>query len=202
MTLDMLDHMPIPTSESTTAPRRLLRDVAFDTLLAAIVDGTLQPGERLNDADLSRWLQVSRTPIREAIAQLQTYGLIEIEANRYTKVAARNDVLYAEAAEFLAGLHSLAHEWGTANLDATTRKESRRALAAATKQLKAHDVAGAGALLDVQGALAAASGNALFSGTEEPLRVRVQFLSPREPDAYDWDALVAVAEELDKLLKA
>ncbi|MBP1241759.1 DNA-binding GntR family transcriptional regulator [Frigoribacterium sp. PvP120] len=192
--------MPIPSSDSTAAPRRLLRDVAFDKMLAAIVDGTLEPGERLNDDELVKWLGVSRTPIREAIAQLQTYGLVEIEANRYTKVAQRDDVVYAEAAQFLAGLHLLAREWGTANLDAATRKQITKALSAASKQLKAHEVAGPGALLDVQGALAAASGNALFAGTEEPLRVRVKFLSPRDPEAYDWDALVQVASELNNLI--
>jgi DNA-binding GntR family transcriptional regulator len=188
--------MPIPTAAPDSAPRRLLRDVVFERMLAAIVDGTLEPGERLNDDQLVKWLGVSRTPVREAIAQLQTYGLVEIEANRFTKVASRDDAVYAEAAQFLAGLHSLAREWGTSNLDAATRKSVLASVAAAKKQLAAHDVAGPGALLDVQGELAKASGNALFVGTEEPLRIRVNFLRPREADAYDWDALVAVADEL------
>lgn len=194
--------MPIPTSDTVETPRRLLRDVVFEKLLAAIVDGTLEPGERLNDEELTKWLGVSRTPVREAIAQLQTYGLVEIEANRYTRVARRDDVLYVEAAQFLAGLHLLAREWGTANLDAGIRASIVKALRAATKQLKAHDVAGAAALLDAQGALAAASGNALLAGTEEPLRVRVKFLSPTEADGYNWDALVTVADELQSILKA
>ena len=196
------DVMPIPTSDVADTPRRLLRDVVFDKMLAAIVDGTLEPGERLNDDELTKWLGVSRTPVREAIAQLHAYGLVEIEANRYTRVASRDDVLYAEAAQFLAGLHLLAREWGTANLDSSTRKSVTKALAAAAKQLEAQDLAGVAALLDAQGALAAASGNALLAGTEEPLRVRVKFLSPTEPEGYDWDALVAVAKELQSDLHA
>jgi len=193
--------MPIPTSNPDTAPRRLLRDVVFERMLAAIVDGTLEPGERLNDDQLVKRLGVSRTPVREAIAQLQTYGLVEIEANRFTKVAARDDVVYAEAAQFLAGLHTLAREWGTNNLEGSTRKNILASLAGARKQLAAHDIAGPGALLDTQGDLAKASGNALFVGTEEPLRIRVNFLRPREVDAYDWDALVAVADELAEAIK-
>ena len=74
--------MPVRTFDLTTGPRRLLRDVVFDKLLAAIVDGTLEPGERLNGDELCKWLGVSRTPVREAIAQPHTYGLVEIEANR------------------------------------------------------------------------------------------------------------------------
>ena len=78
--------MPIPTPETTPAPRRLLRDVVFDKLLAAIGDGTLELGERLNDDELVSWLGVSRTPVREAIAKLSDFGLVDIEANRYTRV--------------------------------------------------------------------------------------------------------------------
>jgi DNA-binding GntR family transcriptional regulator len=52
------------------------------------MDGTLEPGERLNDDDLIAWLGVSRTPIREALAELARAGLIEMAPNRYTRVAA------------------------------------------------------------------------------------------------------------------
>ncbi|WP_369813625.1 GntR family transcriptional regulator [Frigoribacterium sp. RIT-PI-h] len=194
--------MPIPTATTEAGPRRLLRDVVFEKMLAAIVDGTLEPGERLNDEQLVKWLGVSRTPVREAIAQLHTYGLVEIEANRFTRVSVRDDVVYAEAAQFLAGLHTLAREWGTSNLDAATRKTLSKSIATARKQLKAHDLEGPGTLLDVQGELAKASGNALFVETEEPLRIRVNFLRPREADSYDWDALVAVADELADTIKS
>jgi len=193
--------MPIPSSSPDAGPRRLLRDVVFDKMLAAIVDGTLEPGERLNDEELVKWLGVSRTPVREAIAQLHTYGLVEIEANRYTRVAARDDVVHVEAAQFLAGLHLLAREWGTHNLDATTRKNLSKSIEAARKQLVSHDLAGPGSLMDVQGELTKASGNALLAGTEEPLRIRVNFLRPRDADAYDWDALVATADELAAAIK-
>ncbi|OEI68863.1 hypothetical protein Cus16_1352 [Curtobacterium sp. ER1/6] len=59
-----------------------------DKIRAAIMDGTLEPGERLNDDDLIAWLGVSRTPIREALAELARAGLIEMAPNRYTRVAA------------------------------------------------------------------------------------------------------------------
>src|ERR1700709_1493918 len=54
--------MPVP--RKMVAPRRqLLRDDALAAMRAAIVDGTLEPEERLVDAELSAWLGVSRTPI-------------------------------------------------------------------------------------------------------------------------------------------
>lgn len=55
-------------------------------MYAAMLDGTLELGERLNDDELVRWLGVSRTPVREAIAKLGEQGLVDIEANRYTRI--------------------------------------------------------------------------------------------------------------------
>lgn len=78
--------MPVPSSD-TPVPRLLLRDVAADRLRTAILDGSLKPGERLHDADLTRWLSVSRTPVREALSRLDREGLIEMEPNRATRVA-------------------------------------------------------------------------------------------------------------------
>jgi DNA-binding GntR family transcriptional regulator len=49
-------------------------------MFGAIVDGALEPGERLNDDQLVKWLRVSSTPVREAIAQRHSSGLVEIEA--------------------------------------------------------------------------------------------------------------------------
>lgn len=181
--------MPIPQTEETTGPRRLLRDVVFEKMLAAIVDGTLEPGERLNDDQLVKWLGVSRTPVREAIAQLHSYGLVDIEANRYTRVAERDESVYAEAAQLLEGLHDLGVRLAADRLDASSRKALGKSLTAASKQIKAHDPAGAAALLDVSGELTALSGNTLLIAAEKPLRTRVQFLSPLEADAYDWAAM-------------
>ena len=194
--------MPIPQTEETTGPRRLLRDVVFDKMLAAIVDGTLEPGERLNDDQLVKWLGVSRTPVREAIAQLHSYGLVEIEANRYTRVADRDETVYAEAAQLLEGLHDLDAKLAADKLDAGSRKVLSKSLTAASKQIKAHDPAGAAALLDVRGEITALSGNALLIAAETPLRTRVQFLSPLEADAYDWAAVNDTLNDLKEKLAA
>jgi DNA-binding GntR family transcriptional regulator len=185
--------MPIPQTGETTGPRRLLRDVVFDKMLAAIVDGTLEPGERLNDDQLVKWLGVSRTPVREAIAQLHSYGLVEIEANRYTRVAERDESVYAEAAQLLEGLHDLGAKLAAGRIDQSARKTLVKSLTAASKQIKAQDPAGAAALLDVRGALTALSGNTLLVAAEMPLRTRVQFLGSRDAEGYDWESLAVEA---------
>ncbi|WP_181419940.1 MULTISPECIES: GntR family transcriptional regulator [unclassified Curtobacterium] len=70
--------MPVPRSPASQGPRRLLRDVVYEQTLEAIENGTLEAGERLNDEELTSWLGVSRTPVREAIARLESEGLVEM----------------------------------------------------------------------------------------------------------------------------
>lgn len=53
-----------------------LHEQTYQALRASILSGDLLPGERLVETQLAQRLQVSRTPIREAIRQLQKDGLI------------------------------------------------------------------------------------------------------------------------------
>lgn len=188
--------MPVPVPTKASEPRRLLRDIVFDKMLAAIMDGTLEPSERLNDEELVSWLGVSRTPIREAIAKLTQFGLIDLEANRYTRIAARDPHAFEEASRFLAGLHDLAATWN--------RKETPAAVAAAVKaasaKIKKKNVSGTHDLLDAYGLLVEATGNSLFIDTELPLRMRTKFLSPTDADAHDWAEIARRADALTKAL--
>ena len=53
-----------------------LRDVVFENLREAIVEGNLKPGQRLMEVQLAEQLGVSRTPVREAIRKLELEGLV------------------------------------------------------------------------------------------------------------------------------
>ncbi|WP_238147501.1 MULTISPECIES: GntR family transcriptional regulator [Micrococcaceae] len=88
MNRSMGEFMPIPGgSKGGPVKRTLLRDTVFQRLREAILDGTLQPGERLNDDEIQKWLGVSRTPVRDALNELSHVGLVEMSPNRYTRVA-------------------------------------------------------------------------------------------------------------------
>lgn len=52
------------------------------TLAEAIVRGQLGPGSSLDEASLARKFQVSRTPVREAIRQLEAIGFAEARPHR------------------------------------------------------------------------------------------------------------------------
>ena len=48
----------------------------YQRLLEAIASGELRPGERLREVDLAKRLSVSRTPVREALKDLESDGLV------------------------------------------------------------------------------------------------------------------------------
>lgn len=49
---------------------------AYERLLSEIASGVLQPGDRLTETDIADRLKISRTPVREAIRQLEADGLV------------------------------------------------------------------------------------------------------------------------------
>jgi len=78
-----------------TLRRSSLTDGAYESLLEAIVTGRLAPGVELNAVTLSRELDVSRTPVTEALRRLEHDGLVEHVTNRKSRVArfTRRDVI-------------------------------------------------------------------------------------------------------------
>lgn len=63
-------------------PPRNAAEIATELIRAAILDGALQPGERLKEDALAQTYNISRTPVREALRLLQMEGLVEVERNR------------------------------------------------------------------------------------------------------------------------
>jgi DNA-binding GntR family transcriptional regulator len=63
-------------------PARDLGEEAYNSLKAAIANGTIHAGQRLTEADAAARLAMSRTPIREAIHRLETEGLLTRESRR------------------------------------------------------------------------------------------------------------------------
>ncbi len=110
-------------SLNTPLARSTLPQAAAERLRALIVEGTLAPGTRLNERELSEQLGVSRTPLREAFRVLASEGLLDQLPNRGVQVAALSREDVRQAFEVMAALEGLAGELaaarvGPADLDA------------------------------------------------------------------------------------
>jgi DNA-binding GntR family transcriptional regulator len=83
-----------------------------DQIAASVLSGDFQPGLRLDEHMLAERFGVSRTPVREALRQLASTGLIEIKPRRGATVAsatsAQLDTLFGAMAEIEATCSRLA----------------------------------------------------------------------------------------------
>ena len=85
-----------------------LREIVFETLRGAIIDGTLKPGERLMEVQLADDMGVSRTPVREAIRKLELEGLVLMIPRKGAYVSGISSKDIADVFEVRASLESLA----------------------------------------------------------------------------------------------
>ncbi|WP_025719903.1 GntR family transcriptional regulator [Paenibacillus polymyxa] len=101
--------MPIP-KDFASPIRMSAKERAFSQIQRWIIDGTLQPGEKLIDSELAETLGVSRTPIREAFQLLEVQGLVSMHPGKETKVTEveKNDIFKMYST--MAALHALAAE--------------------------------------------------------------------------------------------
>ncbi|MBC8196035.1 MAG: GntR family transcriptional regulator [Acidimicrobiia bacterium] len=65
------------------AAERSLSDLAYNQILAAVLDGGFKPGDRLIMDRLADDLEISRTPVRDALQRMQGDGLLEAAPKGY-----------------------------------------------------------------------------------------------------------------------
>jgi DNA-binding GntR family transcriptional regulator len=89
-----------------------------DRLRDMIVRGDLQAGERINEVEVAQTLDVSRTPVREALKVLAAEGLVELLPNRGSRVTSPSPEEIQNLFAVIAALERLAVE--TVTLQAST----------------------------------------------------------------------------------
>ena len=83
-----------------------LVDLVFDQLRNAILDKSLPPGLRVTEAGLANHLDVSKTPVREALLRLRQIGLIEDDGRRGGRVIAPSRLAIEQAFEVREALET------------------------------------------------------------------------------------------------
>jgi DNA-binding GntR family transcriptional regulator len=78
-----------------------------DQLEQDIVTGHFKPGERLDEQSLAARFGVSRTPIREALMQLASSGMVELQSRRGAFVASLGFKDIVERFETMAALEGM-----------------------------------------------------------------------------------------------
>jgi len=78
--------LPWRTTDDPTDLLAGVRDTSLaklvrDDMLALILSGELGPGQRINEPDVAARLRVSRVPVREALRELESTGLVSARKN-------------------------------------------------------------------------------------------------------------------------
>ena len=98
------------TADVISIPRAALHQQVTQRLRQMLVEGRIAPGAKLNERELAQVLQVSRTPLREAIKMLAAEGLVELVPNRGAIAVALGEADVLHTFEVMAGLEGLSGE--------------------------------------------------------------------------------------------
>jgi len=109
--------------------RRSLTDAVHDLLRDAIANGVLGPGTRLPEVTIARQLDVSATPVREALRRLGEAGLVETVPHRGASVVSCSPVDLANLYEIHEVLEGHAVRSATIRLAALPAEECGAILA-------------------------------------------------------------------------
>lgn len=169
-----------------------------------IVEGQLAPGAKLNERELSESLQVSRTPLREAIKMLAAEGLVELLPNRGAVVAQMSVQDVADTFELIAGLEGQSGELAAARISDAQLAEIRalhyEMLAAFTRR----DLATYYRLNAlIHSHINAAAGNRALTQTWANVNARLQALRFRSNfDEAKWQHAMKEHDRMVELLAA
>jgi DNA-binding GntR family transcriptional regulator len=185
-------------------PRIGLHDQAAARLRLLIVRGDLSPEQPLLEADLSDALGISRTPLREALKQLASEGLVELRLNRSAVVAPLRPAELVELFEAVGAIERSAAELAAIRMN---ERDIERLEALQQRIEWHHD---RGELRDyfevnqqIHGAIVGFAGNSVLKATHDMLmpraeRARFLALSVRGR----WDESVDEHREILAALKA
>ncbi|MBC7939928.1 MAG: GntR family transcriptional regulator [Chitinophagaceae bacterium] len=181
---------------------RVLHQQVAHRLRQRIVEGQLSPGAKLNERALSEELQVSRTPLREAVRMLAAEGLVSLLPNRGAVVSQLSAQDVDDTFELIAGLEGHGGELAAQRIDDAQLAEVKalhyEMLAAYTRRdLSTYYHFNA----LIHNAINAAAGNAVLTQTYRQVNARLQALRFRSNfDETKWAVAVAQHEHMVELL--
>jgi DNA-binding GntR family transcriptional regulator len=173
--------------------RLTLADAAAEKLRGLIGEGTLAPGERLTEAELSARLGISRIPVREALRALAGEGLVAIEPHRGAVVTPVTPEEVDEVFPVLAALEGCAGELAASRMGETEREEIATLHAA---MLAAHKAGRRSDFLahneTIHDRIVAAAGNPTLAALHRALSLRLKRIRyVAQVEESSWEQSVA-----------
>lgn len=192
------------TAEVISIPRASLHEQVAQHLRQMLVEGRIAPGAKLNERELSELLNVSRTPLREAIKMLAAEGLVELVPNRGAIALALTEADVLNTFEVMAGLEGMAGELAAQRI---TREELAEIQAMQFEMMAAYTrrdlSAYYGLNARIHSAISAAAKNPVLATVYNQVNARLQALRFRSnQDGEKWKRAMKEHEKMIEALSA
>ena len=185
-------------------PVAALHEQAAHRLRQMLVENRIAPGAKLNERELSDELNVSRTPLREAIKMLAAEGLVELLPNRGAIAVELTEEDVLNTFEVMAGLEAQSGELAALRITDAELAEIKamhyEMLAAYTRR----DLPGYYQLnAAIHSAINTAAKNPVLTATYSQVNARLQALRFKSnQDGEKWKAAMKEHEQLINALSA
>jgi len=184
--------------------RQHLHDTVVTHLRKLIVESVFPPGTKLNERELCERMEISRTPLREALKALAAEGLVVIAPNRGASVykMSREDIW--DTFEFVSGLESMAGELACERITPAEVAEIRTLHQAMLACKAQHDLPGYYSNNQaIHNKITAAARNAVLLETYLNMNRRLQALRMRSNTVpTKWDQAVGEHQDMIEALEA
>lgn len=192
------------TADIIEISRLALHDQVASRLRTMLVEGRIAPGAKLNERELCAQLQVSRTPLREAIKLLAAEGLVDLLPNRGAIAVKLTEADVLNTFEVLAMLEGMSGELAAKRI---TEEELAEVRALHYEMMACHarrDLSGYYRLnARIHTAINEAAGNPVLAQTYRSINARVQSLRFRtNQDDAKWKHAVEEHEQMIAALAA
>lgn len=188
-------------AEIISITRAGLHEQVLARLRTMLVEGQIAAGAKLNERELAARLQVSRTPLREAIKQLAAEGLVELLPNRGAVAPLLTEADVQASFEVMAALEGLSGELAAQRIDGAGLRAIEalhyEMLAAYTRRdLSAYYRLNA----QIHAAINAAARNPVLARSYSQVNARLQALRFRSNQ--DEDKWVRAVKEHSQMIEA
>ncbi len=186
------------SAEIIPIPRSALHEQVAHRLRQMLVENRIAPGAKLNERALCELLNVSRTPLREAIKMLAAEGLVELLTNRGAIAVELSEADILNTFEVMAGLEAQSGELACDRITGAELTEIKamhfEMLAAYTRR----DLPGYYRLnAAIHSAINVAAKNPVLTATYKQVNARLQALRFRSnQDGEKWQDAVAEHEQM------
>jgi DNA-binding GntR family transcriptional regulator len=140
MNLAQLNVVANAEDELRSAPSTLGEQLRRD-IEEAILSGRLVPGDLLDERVLAERHDVSRTPVREALLQLATLGLVTMQPRQPTRVATIGITDFVEMTDVMSCLEAQAARLAARRMDRHERRQLEELQAGAQASVAVREVA-------------------------------------------------------------